>query len=83
MNSSDVVNQQFLIYFLSVTAVDVLLPASGFAVCNVGGTTLHSFAGLQDGRCETDQTALESLLSLNPQTAQEIRYDHRLNNTLL
>ena len=72
----------YVFFFSTLGKCVKLTAASGGAVCNVGGTTLHSFAGLQDGRCETDQTALESLLSLNPQTAQEIRYDHRLNNNL-
>ena len=62
----------FEFYFSTLSKCVKVTASSGVAACNVGG------GGLRDGRCETDRTALKSLLSLNPQTAQEISYDANL-----
>ena len=37
--------------------------ASGVAACTINGRTIHSFAGIKDGRCGTHRPSLESMLS--------------------
>lgn len=50
-----------------------LTAASGVAACSIGGQTIHSFAGISDGRVGLDRTCIESILSGQVEKLEDIR----------